>query len=158
MATYPDIALREGSWRICTFHHVGPGATSLCTASEPFIALLNALYDRREKIWIDTNTNIQKYVTERDAVSITIEETSDDAVRLCITAGLDTWLYNHPLTVRTNVPVAWNKCLITQCGKRQTVKTIDGVAQYEAFPDCGPIFIKKYYERFFSFKNNSMNQ
>ena len=143
MASYPDLALAAGDWRMNAFHHVGPGATNLPTDAEPFIALLDALDKRRGSLWIDTNTNIHKYVTERDAARLEIVETAAERIILSLTAGLNTWMYNHPLTLTAEFADGWNECTVEQCGVFMKYPVDDDRIFFQARPDYGAIIIHK---------------
>ena len=144
MASYPAMALESGEWRMNAFHHVGPGATNLPTDAEPFIALMDALDRHRSALWIDTNTNIHKYVTERDAARIDVVERTSDRMIVSLKAGLNTYMYNYPLTLQTGLSDGWeNGAAIEQNGVTVKVPYVNGMCRYEARPDHGAVIIHK---------------
>ena len=141
-ASYPDLALTENRWHMCKLHHVGPGATNLPMTLEAFVALLQAMDKRRHLIWVDTHTNIHKYVVERDAAELLIKKTTDEYIIIGLTTGLNIWMYNYPLMLETKVPSSWKKCTINHNNSIQLIDVKNNIVIYEALPDRGDIVIK----------------
>jgi hypothetical protein len=140
---YVDNSVNSGNWHMFVVHGVGPKAEYLPTNDLAYGALLDRLYEKRNDVWVGTNTQVFKYITERDNAKIEKLELGPNVIRLKITAGLNTDLYDFPLTVRTEVPPAWAFCDVKQGSQKVTVKTDGCSITYEALPDMGEIIITK---------------
>lgn len=138
---YVDAAIYEGSWHSIVCHGAGPKAEWLPTDAEPFIALLDYLVEKKDEVWVGTNTQVHKYDKERSTSKLTIMEASESHIRLNLTSDQDPQLYDCPLALSTKVPSDWSSCVINQRRSRKTFPVFLGTVQYEALPDGGEIII-----------------
>ena len=136
-------ALESGDWRMSIVHGVGPNAEYLPTDEKAYGALLDGLYENKNEIWVSSNTRIHKYMTERDGAKAARLEINENYLRIIITAGLNPYLYDYPLTVKTNVPFEWQYCDVAQGRNKIAVKSSYGYITYEALPDMGEITVTK---------------
>lgn len=138
---YVDAAIREGSWHLIACHGVGPTAEWLPTSGEAFVALLDYLVEKKDLVWVGTNTRVHKYDQERASAQATVLEASPGQIRLQLTSAKDPALYDEPLTLRTQVPTDWAGCLVTQGRSSKSYPASAGVVQYEAVPGSGMILL-----------------
>ena len=139
-----DRAIESGNWHLSVVHDVGPDAKSLPTDDKAYEALLDRIYENRDKVWVDTNTQVHKYVTQRNAAKLfqkPVDVLLENHIALELTAGLNTYLYDIPLTIKSEVPDTWRKCDVIQGSKKTMVDAYKGVITYEALPDMGEIII-----------------
>jgi hypothetical protein len=142
--SYVDAAIKDGGYHTLIFHGIGPKAEwGGQKDGDAFIALLDYLYEKKEIVWSDTFTKVYKYVEERDKSSVSTKVASGGSIRLALTSSLDTskGMYDHPVTLRTDVPPEWKTCTVTQ-GRKSTAYPVEaGVVQYSAVPNAGDITI-----------------
>jgi hypothetical protein len=135
-----DAAIAKGEMGHLDFH--GVGEDWLVTPVEWFTALLDKLESVRGQVWITDVVSWHQYVTERSSAEIKSLKSDQDAISLELSSKADPMLYDLPLTLSTNVPAAWKKCVVTQGSNSTTVAVHDGTVQYDAVPSGGPITLK----------------
>lgn len=155
-----DRALSEGSWRLAACHGVGPAAEWLPTDTAPFLTLLDYLYEKRESIWVDTNTNIHKYETERTHTRVSVSPEADGLFRVTLATDMNSVssdglplnlytsqsgdvLYDYPLTLKTEVPKSWTACYVTQGYETASVPVINHFITYTALPGQGTVELRE---------------
>jgi len=146
---YTDEAERHGQWLVAIFHSLD-GAKD-CYGSWTFgdwTAYLD--YLETKNLWVATFGEAVKYIRERMAAKVTVEDDSSDRIRLTLTDSLDDATYDQPLTIRSDVPSGWEVVFVRQ-GKSiigiQPVREGDeSVVYYEAVPDRGPITLRDTIE------------
>ncbi|MEX2716122.1 MAG: polysaccharide deacetylase family protein [Candidatus Sigynarchaeum springense] len=58
-------------------------------------------------VWVDTVSNVMKYLKERDTFNYRVLREGKDRIELEIHHGLDASTYNYPLTIDVLVPDTW---------------------------------------------------
>jgi len=139
---YVDAAIQEGSWHLTGFHGIG----SNCewggpVSDEAFIALLDYLVEKGDQVWCATHTEVHKYDQERSTAGVQVLESSPDRIRLALSTGKDTRLYDAPLTLRTRLPEGWARVRLTQAGSEIAHTLNAGMVQYNAVPGKGEVWI-----------------
>ncbi len=70
-------------------------------------------------VWVDTISNVMKYLKERDTFTYHVLKEDKSRIELEIHHGLDKSRFNYPLTIDVLVPDAWRHVDITIEGKRE---------------------------------------
>jgi peptidoglycan/xylan/chitin deacetylase (PgdA/CDA1 family) len=71
---------------------------------------------KEEAVWVDTVSNVMKYLKERDAFVYRVIKEDAGRIELQIDHGLDKSTFNHPLTIDVLVPDAWKTVNISVQG------------------------------------------
>jgi hypothetical protein len=141
---YVDTAIQEGCWHLVGFHGIGPNCEwGGPVKADAFIALLDYLVERRKQVWCGTHTEVHKYDQERSTASVQILEASEAQIRLELISAKDTRLYDHPLTLQTQIPDGWKTVRVTQNGIALENTVATGVVQFDALPGKGGIRIEE---------------
>lgn len=132
---YVDTAIQEGSWHLVGFHGIGPN----CEWGGPvdgtaFIALLDYLVEKRDRVWCGTHLEVHKYDQERSTAAVKILDATSSTMRLELASTKDSRLYDYPLTLRSPIPAGWKSTRVTQNGIVLAHIVIEGYAQYHAVP------------------------
>lgn len=141
---YVDSAILEGSWHYVAFHGIGPQ----CEWGGPvdgsaFIALLDYLVEKRQILWIGTNTQVHKYIEERSTTSISLLEATGDRIRLRLYPVKDPRLYDYPLTLITRIPADWGNATVVRDSAVLPSIASQGTVQFDAAPGGEEILITK---------------
>jgi hypothetical protein len=139
MLWFAEGALAFGNWNGICFHGVGGDWTPV--DKDEFVKFLDKLLELRDRLWIDGNIAIQKYVEERNSASVSTLEVSSSQIRLKLTSAKDPLFYDEPLTLITEIPTTWNGCSATQSGQAGSCSIVKGRAQYDAIPERGEIVL-----------------
>ena len=109
-----------------------------------FLPLLDGLAERRERgdLWIADHISQHKYETERSSAAVQTLESNAQQILLQLKCKADAQLYDYPLTLITQVPVAWKNCRVTQGTKTAQVAAEEGTLMFEALPGDEPITIE----------------
>jgi len=138
-----DIALETGSWRCMAMHGVGTGNEWLTIDTEPYIALLDKLYENRHDIWVETNTKIHKYMNEYAHAKVKTE-VCEKHISVTLTHDHRPELYDYPLTLKTEVPGNWENCVVIQGDYRTSRPVRNGVCMYNAVPNKGEVKLERF--------------
>jgi peptidoglycan/xylan/chitin deacetylase (PgdA/CDA1 family) len=138
-----DQAIQTGAWYISAFHGVGPKAEWLKLDLDPFLVLLDYLYEKRPLLWVDTNTNIHKYTMEYANVTLDapVRENGEIILRMDTTLRKD--LYDYPLTLKTEVPFNWERCTVTQGSRKTAYSVRNGEVMFDALPNGEKIVLAR---------------
>lgn len=110
-----DSAIKDGAWLIETYHIVSPYGNTDYHYDTAISCLENHLaYISSKNIWVDTQQNIAKYILERRSTDVEFDERSDERVVLIAKNKLDPGIYNHALTLKTQIPSTWFRIKIEQ--------------------------------------------
>jgi peptidoglycan/xylan/chitin deacetylase (PgdA/CDA1 family) len=133
-----------GAWAIDVFHTIGEGYLSE-SDFEQFVDTLVPLRDAHE-LWVDTLTNIARYIRERRFAQLRSETTNDGSsirVTLVVNANCPSPLVL--LTVQTDISGRYLKAIkqvdcsigfrISQVGEQRSVI-------YDMLPNAGPVYIE----------------
>lgn len=138
------LVVSDNVWLVLTFHGVD-GIGWEANPHEELKEYFTYMKEREDKLWIATFKDVTKYMRERMAAKINVQEKGDEIV-LNLEHSLDKNLYNFPLTLKTYVPADWNEVTINQSGKTLNAKaTTDEkgtYVMYQAVPNEGEIVLK----------------
>lgn len=135
-----DKALAEGSLELVLFH--GVGGDWLSMPLPDFVALLDALAEKKDRIWVTDALSAHKYETERASAETKVAEAGEKKIRLTLSCASDPALYDLPLTLVTRVPAAWRRCQVTQGQDKTAVAAAEGSIRYSARPGPDEILIQ----------------
>src|SRR5215471_798375 len=144
LRSYVDAAIQDGGYHTLIFHGIGRNAEwGGQTDGDAFVALLDYLVEKKDIVWSDTFTRVYKYVEERDHSSVSLKETSGNKIRVVLSSSLDAsqGMYDLPVTLRTEVPLDWKTCTVTQGSKSAAYSVESGVVQFPAVPNAGDIIL-----------------
>lgn len=136
-----DAAIAKGEMGHLDFH--GVGEDWLVTPLDWFTALLDKLESVRDQLWITDVVSWHQYVTERSSAEAKTVSADKDTVTLELSCKSDPALYDLPLTLSTQVPAAWENCLVTQGANTKALLVKDGAVTFDAVPGGGLITLKK---------------
>lgn len=152
-----DKAIADGSVGYIVFH--GVGGEWISASMPDFTQLLDYLVAKQDEVWVTDHISSHKYETERDGAEVKVDKATDQQIELTLTSKIvpkmhdlqgktytndkaDPKLYDAPLTLITQVPDKWQKCLITQDKQKTTATAVNGTLQYAALPNTDKIIIK----------------
>lgn len=120
-----DTALEKSAWLIETFHTMSrDGATDYRFETKVSDFDTHLAYASSMDIWVDTQVNIVKYIKERNASKSKFKSISKKEIVVSVKHNLDDTIYDQPLTLKANVPNAFQKVRVTQMGDVQDISTI----------------------------------
>ncbi len=100
-------------------------------------------YLKKAGIWCGSYTEVTQYIRESQSATIETTSISDTEIKLMLTDELDDIMYNFPLTIKVDIPDAWEFGIIaTQAGKEIDFFIEDGYAYVNAVPDRGEIVVR----------------
>jgi hypothetical protein len=119
-------------------HCHGIDGNALPIKGEDFFALLDYMASSKDTLWYDGYIAIYQYVQERNSANVAVLENTNSLIRLNLTSSMDTALYKAPLTLISEVPAAWDLCLVTQ-NTQSKIYPIDAArkVQYQIVPGRG---------------------
>lgn len=136
-------ARTQGGWAVYLMHAIDGDSGYSPLASAVLRESLEFFDSRREIFWVDTFSNVVRYIQQREAVSLVELELTDSLIRLEITDELEDAVYDRPLTFRRALPEGWAGASVTQNGVAVPfqVTTIDAVPTltFDAVPDAGEV-------------------
>ena len=108
-----------------------------------FLPVLDGLKQRRDdgKLWITDHISAHQYQTERESAEVRVIESSSQRIRLQLTCQADPKLYDHPLTLITQVPAAWKRCSIEQQGRKAIREVKNARVRFDAVPNGSEIVL-----------------
>lgn len=132
MVRHVDQAIANGAMECIIFH--GVGGDWLEVATPVFTGLLDALVERRDRVWVTGHIPAHQYALQRDAATVSMHEQDAERIVLSLACAADPQFYDHSLTLVTLVPNAWRACVVEQGDRRIEVPVMDGSVRYTALP------------------------
>jgi peptidoglycan/xylan/chitin deacetylase (PgdA/CDA1 family) len=155
---YMQTSISEGKWGMTMAHEVYPFnqiANILAQGSwypmsvewlTSFCQYIKQKSDNND-VWVETMANVTKYMKEREQFKFNILAQTSLQIQISGTTGLNNQIYNYPLTVDITVPSDWQKAIIIQGTKTDTVTiSLSGTTAYartKIVPDGSNITINK---------------
>ena len=126
-------------WLVLVIHGVdGVGWEPLSSSTlETYFQYMKA---REKDLWIATFQDAGKYIREKLAAHVSTK-TTDHSIEITLTHTLDPKLYALPLTLKTAVPLSWQRVNVEQDGKTTLHDAADNTVMYDAVPNAGPILL-----------------
>ena len=107
----------------------------------PFFDDVKSMRDRND-LWVADHIAVHKYATERDAASVTRVATTDGTYAYdVVCTGLDTNLYDQPLTLMVSLPPSWKLVKAVQGAAEATLAATNGCARVPVRPGAGRLFL-----------------
>ncbi|MEI6233129.1 MAG: polysaccharide deacetylase family protein [Planctomycetota bacterium] len=135
-----DKAIETGVMDSIAFH--GVGGEWLSATVETFMELMDGLTARKEKLWITDHISAYAYETERGSAEVKVLDATEKQIRLLLSCKADPKLFDHALTLVTNVPAAWTKVDVTQGSRRAVVGASAGHVMFDALPSSEAIVLE----------------
>lgn len=148
MKSWVDTLLMyDNIWLVLTFHGVD-GIGWEPKPSREHAEYFRYMKEKENKLWIATFADVTKYIRERMSASVKVENLTI-GTRVIVEHGLDTTIYNLPLTLKTYIDPTWKMVMVTQGDRSadaQPIKDSSGTyVMYQAIPNGQPIGIFQTY-------------
>ncbi|NLG16654.1 MAG: polysaccharide deacetylase family protein [Fibrobacter sp.] len=144
-----DEAASRNGWLVWCHHGVGNDRHGYSNTNlDELKGNLDYLDKNRNRFWTATFGDVARYIKERDAASLSVQENTDASITVQLTDNLPDSIYNYPLSIYLPLPEGWteDKIKVTQDGKNlnDTVLTIDSKKSlmFKAIPDGGAITLE----------------
>ncbi len=142
-----NTVIEKGLWLITVGHgcdYEGWGSPPL----EVYDGFYDYVADHKDEVWIDTLSNISKYMMERNSSTLT-SSMAGNVIRVGLIDTLDNEVYDQKLTVKTKIPDEWTNVYVLQNGKRFEASLYSDSSGkyvlYDVLPDEGTITITNSY-------------
>jgi peptidoglycan/xylan/chitin deacetylase (PgdA/CDA1 family) len=139
MLAIVDDGIAKGTARTILFH--GIGGDWIVTPTDLFVAFLDGLDARKDRVWITDHISAHKYDTERKTAKVNVLDAKDKQIRLELKSDADPQLYDLPLTLVTQVPATWKFAQVVQGANKTVVSAADGKILFEALPNGGEVLL-----------------
>jgi autotransporter-associated beta strand protein len=133
-----DIAIATGEMEYLNFHGLKSGEPFWFgnwngTTNPMFNEVLDGLKTHMDngRLWVTDHVSWHQYEQQRLGAVITTLENSPTRIRLKVTDNVDDVLYNHPLTLKTQVPSGWATVRVTQGGVTNVRQVVAGEVMYD---------------------------
>jgi hypothetical protein len=142
MTSYMHTAINTSGWQQLAFHSIDQGGlgSDYSIDSTQFITFIDSLYMFRSQLWVGGFVSVYQYQNERNSAQVSVLEATNSLVRLNLTSSQDSALYKEPLTLISEVPTAWDLCLVTQAGASRVYQADTAhKVMFTAIPKYGEI-------------------
>ncbi len=118
MKSWIDTCLtHDNIWLVLVFHGVD-GIGWEPKTKEELEVYFNYINKREDLLWVDTFTNVTKYIRKRKNTVIS-SAVQGDTILVNVSNDLDPNVYDVPITLKTYVPNTWKTALIEKTGKQE---------------------------------------
>ncbi len=115
MKSWVDTALiYDKIWLVLVFHGVDGFGWEPLTGNQ-LREYFQYIKDHEDKLWVATFGDVVRYLRERQHASVHASF-RDHKIEVNFTCSMDTIQYNLPLTLKTYIPLSWQKVLQKQGG------------------------------------------
>jgi hypothetical protein len=133
-----DIAIADEKMEYLIFHGLKTGESFWFgdwngTTNPMFNEILDGLKTHMDngQLWVTDHVSWHQYEQQRLGAVITTLENSPARIRLKVTDTVDDVLYNHPLTLKTQVPANWSTVRVAQGGVTNVRQVVAGEVMYD---------------------------
>ncbi len=147
--------IKQGGWSVYLAHDVLPFFEAAAAkdaynpvSAETFDTFCQWLQSKqnRNELWVETVSNVSRYIKERNAVQMTLNQHEASKLTYTLTDNLADDIYNYPLSFELTVPNAtWTSVSVKQGTKQTTVKVNEQKIRFDAIPDGGLVEITKLH-------------
>ena len=110
-----------GYWTFLMMHYIGADNGPYSNSFAKFKTIVD--YACKQNLWINTQENVMKYITERNALKpVNFSIQNANTIKLNLDDGLNDIVYNVPLTIKVIIP---NTCIKDSVAATQT-----GITKY----------------------------
>lgn len=143
-----DTVLDDAGWLVLCFHGIDDGRIDPewlgwdpVTLGQ-FQKTLDWVQGRG--FWIAPFGTVTRYIRERDYAVLSLRHAEEGRIVLLLEDGLDDGVFCHPLTLKIELPVRWNRLRISQ-HRKELFFTVspDGALLFDALPDGTPVYIER---------------
>lgn len=133
-----DILIEHNSWTVECIHSLGSGSIY-----STYVSTISKFeYLKKTGVWVGSYNDVIQYVKEAQNATVDTVAMSDNTIEISLTHTLDTFMYNHPLTVKIDIG-SWGDITATQGGEALEYFIEGGYAYVNAVPNSGNIVITK---------------
>ena len=115
-------AIQGHLWGVFCFHGVGG---DWLTITPEALDELTGYLERHPEIWTATFGDVLRYIQERKAAEIRLQQSDANAINLAISWPMDNKIYDVPLTLKVEIPADWKQAEATSDGKTLAAKIGD---------------------------------
>jgi len=115
-------AFRGRLWGVYCFHGVGGDWLSITPEALDELA---SYLERHPEIWTATFGDVLRYTQERKALSIQVTQSDTTSLTIALQWPMDKQIYDLPLTLKVEVPVAWSEVTAAGDGNRLAARIVD---------------------------------
>jgi len=112
-------AVQGHNWGVYAFHGVGGDWLSITPETLDELA---SYLEKHSEIWTATFGDVVRYIQESKAASMRITNSNSNSLTVSLSWPMDKRTYDVPLTLKVEVPQAWQDASATGDGKTLTVK------------------------------------
>lgn len=135
-------AEKKHLWLIEMFHGIDKIGHSPVMSST-FINHLKFLKANENDLWYGTVSNVIKYIDESSHAYIEYENYNDSILVLRIDDNLNDYIFNHPISIKVKVPLAWDSIHISNSELIRTeITNGNKYVLFNAIPDNRQLIIK----------------
>ena len=140
-------ATNGNQWCVYLIHAIDNDNGYSPLPSATLQASLDYLSTNQNRFWVEAFGNVVRYIRERNAATAAETFSTENAITLQVTDGLDDSIFNYPLTLRRPLPANWPAAAVSQNGKPCSAQLVTiGTTNYvmfDAVPDSGPVVISR---------------
>jgi peptidoglycan/xylan/chitin deacetylase (PgdA/CDA1 family) len=114
-------ALASHNWGVFCFHGVGGDWLAITPEALDELA---AYLGRHPDVWTAPFGDVIRYTRERRSLSLQVTRSSSTSLELALQWPMDKQIYDLPLTLRMQLPSAWNAISATADGKSLEARVI----------------------------------
>jgi len=114
-------AFEGHKWGVYHFHGVGGDYLSITPQA---LDALSGYLERNTEIWTGTFGDVLRYIQERKAASIQMNQFDDTSFTLTFQWPMDKQIYDVPLTLRAEVPAVWREVRVTGDGQQLSARVV----------------------------------
>lgn len=137
----------QNGWCVFLLHGIDNDGGYSPVTSQVLKECLEYADKNRDRYWVTSLLNAVLYAKERDATIITEKENTKNQITLQITDNLDDSIYDFPLTIRRQLPDAWENISVRQGGilleSKVTTENNKRYVVFDAIPDKGEVILSK---------------
>ena len=137
-----DTAESSGSLETMLFHGIGSDWFNFSPTEHEIIIQELARRNRAQTLWTGACIEIQKYVAERDATTVSTAMKPDGSAEITLRVDLPPE-FDTPLTLLTSVPSLWTHATVTIEGSSFDVPVENGIVKYDVKPTTGLVRLSK---------------
>ena len=155
-----DELLSKGAFTVECVHALQPNTHYLGgMIHSSYVSTMSKFdYLKKQGLWVCSFTDITQYLKESLSAHVTTKEITDTSITLTLTDTMEDYMFDHPLTIKVDIPNDWKSVKVMQGGKEIklvsnfeysddmtaagcTIK--DGYLYVDAIPDRGDIVITR---------------
>lgn len=137
-----DTAESSGSLETMLFHGIGGDWFNFSPTEHELIIQELARRNRAQTLWTGACIEVQKYVAEREAATVSTTTKPDGSAEITLCVDLPPE-FDTPLTLLTSVPDDWTRSIITIEGRSFEVPVENGIVKYDVKPASGSVRLSK---------------